>query len=457
VYGKAFFRSAEHHADGNEFDDWWRAQAGFRMDGQGGQDSWSLQGDLYRGDAGNRLAVSYYDPPRIVAEQGDAEISGGNLQARWGRRLESGASFRVQAYYDRASRRDLNFAEDRDSYDVDFLHDFRWGRQSLVWGVGARFVASRPDRVVETVEWVPNDFTDKIYTLFLQDEIPLVPERLRLTLGAKLLHNNYTGWEAQPTARILWAASPTQSFWAGVTRAVRTPSRVDEHLRFTALFFPDLPAFLRLIGDGGFTSEYMLGLEGGYRAVLGGDLFLDAAVFYNDYDDLLSVDPGEFMVEPVPPPRHLLLPVFFRNEVRGAASGFEIAPVWNAATGLRLKGAYSFLNLDFETAPGSGDQSTVTQIEGSSPRHQLVIQSLLDLPRRWELDAAYRYVSELSYAQGDGYHTADVQVSWEASENLRLSFTARNLFDANHVEFRSSPEPNIGVRRSLLVSFTYQN
>jgi outer membrane receptor protein involved in Fe transport len=152
-----------------------------------------------------------------------------------------------------------------------------------------------------------------------------------------------------------------------------------------------------------------------------------------------------------------LLPVFFRNEVRGAASGFEIAPVWNAATGLRLKGAYSFLNLDFETAPGSGDQSTVTQIEGSSPRHQLVIQSLLDLPRRWELDAAYRYVSELSYAQGDGYHTADVQVSWEASENLRLSFTARNLFDANHVEFRSSPEPNIGVRRSLLVSFTYQN
>jgi iron complex outermembrane receptor protein len=100
--------------------------------------------------------------------------------------------------------------------------------------------------VVQTAEWVPNDFTDQIYTLFLQDEIAILPERLALTLGAKLFHNNYTGFEIQPTARLLWTKNDRQSFWGGVTRAVRTPSRVDEHLRFTALFFPQLPAFLRL-------------------------------------------------------------------------------------------------------------------------------------------------------------------------------------------------------------------
>jgi len=457
AYGKAFQRDAEHHFDGNEFDDWWMAQGGFRMDGGGGRDAWTLSGDVYRGDAGNRLAVSSYSPPRIVAEQGDAEISGGNFLGRWRRRLSSGSDLQLLAYYDRASRRDLNFAEDRDTFDVDFFHNSRLGRHNLVWGLGSRFVMSRPEQVVETVEWVPNDFTDELYTLFLQDEIALASDRLRVTLGAKLLHNNYTGFEIQPTARALWSATPRQTLWGGLTRAVRTPSRVDEHLQFTALFFPELPAFLRLVGDGNFTSEYMLGYEGGYRSILREDLYFDAAVFYKDYEDLLSVEPGEFFLEPEPLPQHLVLPVRFRNHVRGASSGFEIAPVWTAAEWLRLKGAYSFLDLDFDTEAGSGDASTVAQIEGSSPRHQVVVQSQIELPSDLELDLVYRYVSELPHRRVEAYHTADVHVSWAVSEKLRLSFVGRNLLDADHVEFTSDPGPNVGIRRSLAVNLTFRN
>ncbi|HEY7820467.1 MAG TPA: TonB-dependent receptor plug domain-containing protein, partial [Vicinamibacteria bacterium] len=422
AHGKGFRRANEFHVDGNEFDDWWMAQAGFRVDGNRVRDSWSFQGDLYEGRAGNRLAVSYYSPPSIVNEQGDASISGGNLLGRFRRELESGSSYQILAYYDRASRRDLNFAENRDTFDVDFVHSLVWRRQNLTWGAGARFSGSRPEQVVPTVEWIPNDFTDKLFTFFVQDEIDLAPDRLRLTVGAKFLHNNYTGFELQPTARLLWTTSPRQSFWGGVTRAVRTPSRVDEHLQFTALFFPALPAFLRLQGDEGFTSEYMLGYEIGNRSLLGENLFLDVAVFYNSYDDLLSVEPGDFILEPEPPPQHLLLPVLFRNRVLGSNGGIEIAPVWTAASWLRLNGAYSYLNLGFETEPGSGDQSTVTQIEGSSPSHQIVAQSLLQLPRDVELDFIYRFVSELPYREADAYHTADVQVSWAASERVRLSF-----------------------------------
>ena len=457
AYGKAFSRGPEFHFDGNEFDDWWKAQAGFRLDANGDGDTWSLQGDIYRGDAGNRLAVSYYSPPSIVNEVGDAAISGGNILGRWRRRFDSGSNLQILTYYDRTSRRDLNFAEDRDTFDVDFLHNLGWRRQNLTWGLGARFIGSRPEQVVPTVEWVPNDFTDKLYTLFVQDEIALVPDRLRLTLGTKLIHNNYTGFEIQPTARILWMTSPRQSFWGGVTRAVRTPSRVDQHLQFTALFFPAMPAFLRLTGDGGVTSEYMLGYEGGYRSLLGQDLFVDVAVFHNDYDDLLSVEPGEFFVEPSPPPEHSLLPVLFRNRAMGTTSGFEVAPVWTAASWLRLKGAYSFLDLDLETEPGSGDQSTVTQTEGSSPRHQVVVQSLLELTSEMELDFTYRYVSELPYRMADSYHTADIQVSWAASERLRLSFVGQNLFDANHVEFTSDPGPNVGIRRSFYAALTFRH
>jgi iron complex outermembrane receptor protein len=457
VYGKGFLRENEFHVDGNEFDDWQMAQAGFRMDANGERDTWSLQGDLYSGDAGNRLAVSYYSPPSIVNEQGDASISGGNVLARWRRDLGSGSDYQLLAYYDRASRRDLNFAEDRDTFDVDFVHRFPWRRQNVTWGLGARFSSSRPEQVVPTVEWIPNDFTDKLYTFFAQDEIDLVPDRLRLTIGSKFLHNNYTGFELQPTARVLWMTSARQSFWGGVTRAVRTPSRVDEHLQFTALFFPALPAFLRLTGDSGVSSEYMMGYEGGYRSLLGDSLFLDVAVFHNAYDDLLSVEPQGFVVEPEPTPPHLLLPVLFRNRVLGSTSGFEIAPIWTAASWLRVKGSYSYLNLDFETGPGSGDQSTVTQIEGSSPGHQIVAESLLELPREVELDVIYRFVSELPYRMADAYHTADVRLSWSASESLVLSFVGRNLFDANHAEFTSDPGPSVGVRRSFYANVTFRN
>jgi iron complex outermembrane receptor protein len=456
VYGKGFARGPQHHVDGNEFDDWWMAQSGFRIDRNGQRDSWTLQGDVYRGDAGNRLNVSYYDPPRIVAEQGDAELSGGNVLGHFRRPLGPSSDVQIRAYYDRANRSDLNFAENRDSFDVDFVHSFPWRKQSIIWGLGARFVSSRPDQVVPTVEWIPNDFTDRLYTLFVQDDVPLVPDRLRLTLGTKLLHNNYTGFEVQPTARLLWMPARRQSLWAGVTRAVRTPSRVDEHLQFTALFFPQTPAFLRLTGDGGFTSEYMLGIEGGYRSILAGDLFLDIAVFQNAYDDLLSVQPGTFVIEPEPEPAHRLLPVFFRNMVQGSTRGFEIAPLWTATPWLRLKGAYSYLHLDFETDPGSGDQSTVQQIEGSSPTHQVMVQSLLELARKVELDVSYRYVSQLSYRMAPSYHTADLHLGWSVSDRLTLALVGRNLFDANHVEFTSEPGPNVGVRRSFYVRATFR-
>ena len=175
------------------------------------------------------------------------------------------------------------------------------------------------------------------------------------------------------------------------------------------------------------------------------DLFLDVAVFYNSYDDLLSVEPQEFVVEAEPPPPHLLLPVLFRNRVMGSTGGFEIAPVWTAASWLRLKGAYSYLHLDFETEPGSGDQSTVAQIEGSSPGHQIVAQSLMELPRELELDFTYRFVSDLPYRMADAYHTADLRLSWSASESLVLSFVGRNLASEREVQMPLVRTPVGGV------------
>src|SRR6202034_830062 len=64
---------------------------------------------------------------------------------------------------------------------------------------------------------------------FIQDEIALAPP-VHLTVGSKVEHNDYTGFEYEPSGRLAWTPSPKQLVWTAVSRAVRTPSRYDRDL-----------------------------------------------------------------------------------------------------------------------------------------------------------------------------------------------------------------------------------
>lgn len=456
VYARGFVRGPEFHDDGQEFDDWEMAKAGFRLDRTRDSRQLTIQGDIYGGSAGDRVAVSAFSPPSVTTVLEDSDVSGGNILGHWQRSLDADSEIRLLTYYDRTVRREANFKEIRNTFDVDFIHRLgRFPGHRILWGLGARFSASDATVVVSTVSWVPEDFTDKIYTVFVQDEIALLENRLALTVGSKLFHNNYTGVEVQPTARVMFTPSPRQSLWGAVTRAVRTPSRVEEHLQFNALLDPSVPMFVRLTGDEGFTSEYLVGYEGGYRFLPWPDLFVDVAGFYNDYDDLLSIEAQEPFLEGSPPPDRVVLPILLRNLVRGTTSGFEIAPAWSPNPRWRLRGSYSYLHLDFENEPGSADASTVASIEGSSPSHQLVVRSFLELPRDVELDMTYRYVSSLASPMIDAYHAADVHVSWGVTPNVALSLVGRNLLEPEHLEFESDAGPNVGIRRTVFAGITF--
>ena len=455
AYGMGFTRGPEFHRDNRPFDDWRMVQGGFRTDWTPStRDALTIQGDLYSGEVGTRLAITTYDPPVATNVEGNSEVSGGNLLGHWRRTMDSGSDVQLLGYYDRTNRRDLNFQETRNTFDVDFIHSFSWRRRhSLTWGLGARFSASDTTVVVPTVEFVPNDVTDKLYSAFLQDAVTLIDNRLTLTIGSKFLHNNYSGFEIQPNARLLWTPRPGQTFWAAVSRAVRTPSRVEEHLLFTAAFIPALPAFIRLTGDGGFTPEQLLGYELGYRALFGNNVFVDVSAFYNDYDDLLSVEANTPFVEASPPPSHIVLPLLLRNLVEGKTSGVEIAPNWTVLSRWRLKGTYSFLHMDLKRKPASIDGSTVRDAEGSSPQHQVTLQSWLQLPRNVEFDLIYRYVSALPAQNVASYSTADIRLGWSPVEHLEFSFSGQNLLQPHHAEFGGGA---VEIKRSAYGKLTWR-
>ena len=458
IYGKAFTRGPEFHPDHRQFDDWRMGQTGFRTDWDlHDHDTLTLQGDLYNGDVGQKVGITSYAPPFMTNVEQNAELAGGNLLGRWKRDLGSGSDLQVQTYYDRTNRKQSNFAESRDTFDIDFMHHLPLpGRQDFLWGLGARLSSGNATQVVPTVAFTPNHYTDKLYSAFIQDEISLAGNQLSLTIGSKFLHNGYSGFEVEPTARLLWTPSPRQTVWGAVTRAVRTPSRIEEDLQLTALLSPNPLTFFRVTGDRKFSSEHLIGYEAGYRTLLRSKFYLDIAAFYNNYGNLLSIEPGTPFSETSPPPPHIVFPLLFRNGLLGHTSGFEVAPDWTPAHSWRLRGSYSYLHFDLKKGAGSLDASTVSSTQGSSPHHQVTIQSSLNLPKKLEFDQTLRYVSALPAQLVRGYWSADVRFSWQATRSLDFSIIGQNLFQPHHAEVGGDPGSLVGIERSAYLKITWQ-
>jgi iron complex outermembrane receptor protein len=469
VYGMAFGRAAEFHPDNVNFDEWQMGQGGFRTDWQSAdnRDTFTIQGDMYKGYDGERVQVALYSPPSVLTFNDPHNVSGGNLNATWRHQISDTSDFRVQSYYDRTSRLSPQLNEIRNTLDVDFLYHLNWrGRQDILLGAGGRWSPDTIQQKFATLDFVPQQETDSIYSWFAQDQISIVPKKLLLTLGSKFEHNNYSGFDVQPNGRLLWAPDDHNSFWVAVTRAVRTPDRLDQDLQLTDFLLPGaVPTFLRVLGSTKFTSEEMLGTEVGYRTLLVHKLYVDTTYFHNSYNHLYGYGVSSVFLEPTPAPLHAVLEFPLANATAGDTQGVEIAPDWKPLTWFELKGSYSYLHLQVHSSAGVAGQfnSLVTVSDnGSSPHHQIEMQSLFDLPKHFEFDATFRFVSALpaqtSTPAGptvQAYNTGDARFAWHAIPGLEISMVGQNLFQPDHPEFGGDDGPLVGIRRSYYGKVTW--
>jgi iron complex outermembrane receptor protein len=459
IYGMGFTRGPQFHAGGRNFDDSRMGQAGFRMDwGKGPRDSFTLQGDIYHESAGETTTFGLYSPPSQATVDENAELSGGNLLGHWKRVVNERSDFQIQAYFDRTNHFEPEFGETRDTFDVDFLHHLTLpGQQNFLWGLGARVSPANVVQRVPTIDFLPHHLTDQIYSGFVQDEIPFFSHRLSLTVGSKFEHNNYTGFEVQPSARLLWNRTPRQSFWGSVSRAVRTPSRVDEDIQLTdfATVTP-LPIYLRASGNRQFRSEELIAYETGYRTLVTSHFYLDLALFYNDYNDLYSFQVGAPFLEPSPLPVHAIIPLLTSNGIRGTTKGFEVAPDWKPSSWWELRTSYSYLEMQLENKPGSNDPTSIPGYEGSSPRHQVVIQSFVNLPKKLEFDQTYRYVSALPAQTVASYQTMDARFGWHITRELELSVGGQNLLQPHFAQYGGDPGGPVEVKRSAYAKLVWR-
>ena len=458
IYAKGFNRGPELNPGNDPYDDWHEERGGFRADWQpNGHDTVMAEADIYQGEVGGQNTIGTFTPPAQEIVQGAQPVSGGDLVMRWDRALSAKSDFYLQAYFDRTNRKSLQFDETRDTFDLDFVdHIGSLPRQDIIFGVGLRESPSNLIQTRATVNFTPNKLTDYIYSGFLQDKFDIVPDRLAAILGTKIQDNNYSGVGVEPSARLLWNPTVHQTVWAGVSRALRVPGRVDQDLTLIGNFVPSPPVFVTIRGNPNFKPEVLIGWEAGYRTLLMPNLYMDLSLFHNQYDDLESYGEPIFTTSfPTQPYPYTSLNATFANGVKGVTDGLELAPDWKPFSWLNLRGTYSHVHMHLHSKAGFNQASYVASYEGSSPNHIATVQALVTLPHGIEIDPDYRYMSALPAQKVPAYQTADAHLAWKFTRHLEISASGRNLLQPSHREFLGNNSNQVEIRRSLFAGIRW--
>ncbi len=452
VYAKYFDRANEGTARGKDATDGWNmSRGGFRIDSTASpQNPLTLQGDLYSGD-------------EDVTTGGTGRVSGGNLLGRWTHTLAPDSDLSLQLYYDRthlASPKPSNgfvpagtLTDDLDTYDLDFQYRFPVGRSHrLIWGLGYRFTRDDVGNAPSLV-FLPARLDQRLFSGFVQDEIALAPS-LTLTLGSKLEHNDYTGVEVEPGTRLQWNFADRRMLWAAVSRAVRTPSRIDRDLQEPTGLPAPFPSSI-LNGGPDFRSETVVAYELGYRAELGAKLSGSLSFFFNDYDHVRSTTPAPLTAT------SFGFPLVFQNNLEGETHGAELSFTYQMREGWRLHGGYTLLREHLHVKPGQVDFSHGLN-ETADPGQQFSLRSSVDLPRNVELDSGLRWVDTLHNNNGPnpgtvpGYFELDVRLGWHPTRSLELSLVGQNLLHDHHPEYGFPGPAREEIQRSVYGKATWR-
>ena len=438
-------------------DDWNMFHGGFRIDTDASaKNSVTVQGDAYRGSANEVAAtvVSISPPLNALVDLQD-RYSGWNLLSRWNHVSSARSETSLQVYFDRSTRGDSTYGIGLNSFDLDFQHHVGWGsRQDLVWGLGYR-VSTDATVTTPRISFTPANRTTQLFSSFIQDEITLLPNRLFLSLGTKLEHNDYTGFALQPSVRMAWAANRRNTLWAAVSQAQRTTSRVDRGIRVNLEVLPGpngLPVLIGYEGNPEQKAERETTFETGYRATLSERLSFDSTVFFNHYKDLVSLESRDAVVEGAPVPVDVAILSRFGNGIYGETHGAEIFADWKATPRWTLSPGYSYLTLHLHKEPTSTDFATSPYTEGSVPTHQAQLRSQVILPGHWQWNTSAYFVGALPSLSTSSYTRLDSNLTWQLGQRFSVSLVGQNLLQDRHIEF---PGQDATVQPGLIKRSAY--
>jgi iron complex outermembrane recepter protein len=453
------YQNNDHFADlngQNAKDGWHLLHGGFRAETKlSEKDSLTTQGDLFTGSEGAIIVHSILSPPDNVNVQRLSTLSGGNILGRWNHVFSSRSDTALQFYFDEYHRSGPESTEVRDTIDFDFQHHLGLGaRQDLIWGLGYRHTVDDSEGTIDQA-FLPADTEKQLFNLFVQDQITLKPNRTNLYVGTKLEDSYFTGFDLQPSVHIAWTPSTRGTFWGGISRASRTPTRRDVGLEAVLAALPG-PEEVVLLGNSKMKSEHVITYELGYRAQPAERISIGVTTFVSTYHNLESTEPRPSFIEPGTVPPVLIHPKVLDNKLQGTTNGVEVYVNWKPVSRWTLSPGYSFLQMHLQTDPGSLDTTSVADAEGSNPGHQAQLRSHFELPRNFAWDANAYFVGRLPAQGVPSYTRLDTQLTWRLQKSMRLSFVGQNLLRHHHIEFNDAFQSvnSSQVKRSAYAKLT---
>jgi iron complex outermembrane receptor protein len=422
----------------NTTDNWESQRGGFRIDKHASdKDTFTLQGDLANDQIHQPIGVPVAAPSFIQNTVWRDSDTTGNALGRWTHRVDKDSDFSLQLYYDylQISQGPEKFSQN--TVDIDFNDHFNLGdHNEVTWGAGYRGYHLDINNAYP-ITLSPTSQFRNLYSFFLQDKIALTPDKLFLTLGSKLEHNDFTGFELEPSARLLWIPDKQNSVWASVSRATRSPSLYNEEIHGTLARFavPNgsggyVPAAATISGNPDFDSEKLVAYELGYRLQPTRRVSIDVSAYYNNYTSLQSVQQGT----PQPGATYIF-PSQFANGIQGDTYGGEIAANVQMTDYWRLSASYSLVHATFENMPGSNDRTTAAADSGSAPRNQAQLHSYLDITKHLHFNAGAYFTDRVNEYNVPAYVSTDLNVMWEPHEGMEVTVGVLNLIDQRHPEF----------------------
>ena len=452
LFGRVYGTWTDHNRGaptvGRTTDDYRYGRVGFRLDNSPeAEDRFTLIGNYLTGKAGTASEIpNISGPPFSTTVLGDNKNSGANVLWRWEHDISDDTQSTLQVFYDRNnieapfSLTGNDLISHIDVFDIDqqIQHQLN-ERHSLVMGLGYKRVVSETSTVPGFLEFANANRDFNLISAYMQDEITLVPDKSYLTIGAKVSDNTFSGFEIQPTARLLWLPDERHSVWAAVSRAVRLPTffDVDATVTLPAVSTMPVAVFPQQSPEQPLSGQGVLAFEVGVRGQPTESISWDVATFMNQYDNLgegpalglTAVSPG----------------VFTAGVQRGSGGsaesyGAELASTLDLSERLRVRGSYTYTRIYGTTADTK-----------QTPVNQLYLQSSLEVTKNVEADLIWRYVDVIPGVVSH-YNVMDMRLAWRPGRQFEWAVVARNLLDNKHPEFSGGP---IGGRSTQVPTSVY--
>ncbi len=431
---------------------------GFRIDGQQTESSnYTLQGEIFQSDVYQDHFQNLPDVPNYQQYiKSPLDQRGSNLLSRWTHNGDNGSVLTTQFFYDSTYRKEVIQNESRKTYDLDVQYQLApINQHHIVVGGGYRFERHKTKDTNELMI-TPNNLNSALSNFYIQDEIRFLDEKLALILGSKFEHNEFSkkSIDIQPNVRISYALNENHSYWAAVSKALRTFSRGE---RDAQLHFTTLPPFTELnptpLTFVGFTKsiasldpEEVISYEAGYRGRITPKLSVDIAGYRNVYTNLRSTHELEGFTFT---PTYAKIQLSIGNQSAAVTKGVELAAEYNFSPTWKLNASYSYIDMD--------NRFVGPEPATKAPRNQFSLGSQFSIDDSRSLGVWLRYVDRIpGVGATPSYTELDFSYLWSVSQNLRVGLIGRNLLDSNHDEFLAeflSTAPMF-VQRTFAVQFS---